>query len=107
MDTKLDELIQEIRKEEREKILKEIKGEQSEKMAWKKISDAIDRWGNNANKTRWETNKVKNSIYTLIRYALEIAHMAHLREEQYEMALEIATEIINIIDPEYQELISV
>lgn len=88
-------LIEKIRKEEREKILNKMACK--EEPAWKTISDHVEEWGKDSQLFRWETNRIKNAIYTIIRFALDIDRMANLGEEQLDIALDIAESILSLI----------
>lgn len=95
----IQELIEKIREEERIKILKEIEVNQKEEDPWKIISGYIEEWGEDNAISPWVLNKIKNSIYTVIRFSLDIKRMAQLRREQLEIALDITDEILNMISP--------
>lgn len=99
MQDGVKELIAQIRKEEREKILREINTRESNQKPWDRISDQVENWGKKNNIYNWHLSKIKNAVYTIVRYSLEIDRMSSLREEQLGIASELTNNLLEMIYP--------
>lgn len=99
MTSNLKELIEQIRKEEREKILIEMNTRESNQKPWDCISNQIENWGKKNDIYNWHLSKIKNAVYTIVRYSLEIDRMSSLREEQLEIASELTSNLLEMIYP--------
>ncbi|OHW63123.1 hypothetical protein EUAN_09070 [Andreesenia angusta] len=99
MDASIRELIEKIRKEEREKLIEEMKSKEESVKPHHYISDVIEDWGKENDIYAWHLCKIKNAVYTIIRYSLDMKHVADLRKEQTPIAKEIADSILEMIHP--------
>lgn len=97
MASNINELIEQIRKEEREKILREIEEKEVQVKPFTEVSRYINCWGEEANVPIRDLYKIKEAVYTIIRQALGIKRIPDLREEQIPIAEEIASDVLEII----------
>lgn len=95
----IEGLIETIRKQEREKLLEEISVVENSVKPWDIISNHIEGWGKLNGISPWHLCKIKNSVYTIVRYTLDIDRMSSLREEQIAMAEQIVNNILGMIQP--------
>lgn len=100
MHSALEKLIDEIRKEERQKLLKEIPSIYPPSPHWTSISSFINEWGENIQTYPWKLHQIRNAVYIIIRSTLGLDRMANLEYEQLEIALDITKTVLNIIHPE-------
>lgn len=95
----INDLINQIREEEREKIIEEMKTNENKLEPHRHISNFIEKWGKDNDIYAWHLCKIKNAIYTIIRYTLEIDRMSSMREEDVETAESVAISLMEMIRP--------
>lgn len=97
MDEKLESLIEVIREEERAKIMKELKVKFTRQRPWHKVSNYIESWGEANSIEPRDLYKIKSSVYTIVRYSMDINRMENLKEEDTDMAIRAAGIILRMI----------
>jgi len=101
-------LVELITKKLREQIREEVRQEMQQvqevkEKPWKQVRDHIEKRLLGTMK-RWDTYKIQNAIYLIIRFSLNISGVSHLREEQVEQAIAISDQIIEMVTfPEIQQ----
>lgn len=100
MQDGVKQLIEQIRKEEREKILREIEAKKLEIQVkpFTEVSRHIDLWGEESEVPTRDLCKIKTAVQTIIRYSLGIRRMTHLEEEEIELAKLVVDDVLEIIE---------